>query len=86
MNDCTVRDLLITAIADILSFIKPYAMLLFKIFEGLIVGRTGGTFNTARDELLASIFIMKVMDTEVEVVIKRAFVIPARKVMRLYFF
>ena len=78
VGDCTVRDFLITAVADIRSPVKPYTALFFKVSAGLVAGRAGCAFDSAQDNLSAGISLLAVIavNTEVFGVIESPFVIP----------
>ena len=88
MRDCAVIDLFGASVADIRSLVQTVAAFLFEVLAGLITGRTGSAFDTAEDNLTASICFLAVipMDTEVLGIIKSAFVIPVREPVSLYFF
>ena len=83
--DGTVRNLFVTAIADIRSFIKPVAAFFFKVRTGLVAGRAGSTLDTAKKDFPTGIglFTMVAVDTKVFGIIKGAFVIPVRQTVCL---
>ena len=73
-----VIDFFRTAVADIGSPVKPYAVLFFKGSAGLVAGRTGCAFDSAEDNLSAGISLLAVIavNTEVFGIIESPFVIP----------
>ena len=73
-----VIDFFRTAVADIGSPVKPYAVLFFKGSAGLVAGRTGCAFDSAQDNLSAGIRLLAVIavNTEVFGIIESPFVIP----------
>jgi len=75
-----VRDLLVTAIADVGSLIKSGAAFFDKIPAGLITGWTGSTFDPADKNLFADIYFStaKPVNAEVLGIVKSAFMIPVR--------
>ena len=86
VSNGTVRNLLVTAIADIRSFIEPAAAFLFKVGTGLVAGRAGSTLDTAKKDFPTGIglFTMVAVDTKVFGIIKGAFVIPVRQAVCLH--
>lgn len=88
MCDGTVGNLLVTAIADIRSFIEPAAAFLFKIGTGLVAGRTGSTLDTTEKDFSTGIglFAVIAVDTKVFGVIKGPFVIPVGQAVRFHLF
>lgn len=88
MCDGTVGNLLVTAIADIRSFIEPAAAFLFKIGTGLVAGRTGSTLDTTKKNLPTGVclFAMVTVHTKVFGIVKSAFVIPVGQAVCLHLF
>lgn len=88
VSNGTVRNLLVTAIADIRSFIEPAAAFLFKVRTGLIAGRAGSTLDTAEKDFSTDIglFAVIAVDTKVFGVIKGPFVISVRQAVRFHLF
>ena len=78
MGNRAVIDFFRTAVADIGSPVKPYAVLFFKGSAGLVAGRTGCAFDSAEDNLSAGISLLAVIavNTEVFGIIESPFVIP----------
>ena len=73
-----VIDFFRTAVADIGSPVKPYAVLFFKVSAGLVAGRTGCAFDSAQDNLSAGVSLLTVIAVDAEVfgIIESPFVIP----------
>ena len=86
--DGTVVDFLVTAIADVRSFIKSCAAFPLKIGAGLVTGGAGSAFDTTDENLPTGIGLFTVipMDTEVLCIVKSALMIPVRQAMCLDFF
>ena len=78
MCNGTVVDFLVTAIADVRSFIKSGAAFPLKIGAGLVTGVAGSAFDTADENLPTGIGLFAVipMDTEVLCIVKSALMIP----------
>lgn len=53
-----VIDFFRTAVEDIRSPVKPYAALFFRVFAGLVAGRTGCAFDSAQDNLSTGIRLL----------------------------
>ncbi len=83
-----VRDLFITAIADIRGIIESATAFLFKIWAGMVTGRTGSTLDTTNKDFPAGIrlFVMVAMYTKVFGIIKGTFVISIGQAVCVRFF
>ena len=88
MGNGTKMDLLCTAITDIRSLIQSAEMLLFKVFACLVTGLAGSSLTPTKNEFATGIglFTMVTMGTEIFGIIKRTFMIPARKPVGFYLF
>lgn len=86
MSNGAMADFLWTAIANVRSPNEPQTALFLKAFTGLVASRTGSTFDTAHEQLLACIGLLTMitMDTEVVCVIEGTFMIPVRCPTGLY--
>jgi hypothetical protein len=75
-----MTDLFIAAVADIRRFVQPFTPLLFKVFAGLIAGRTGHAFDSAQNNLVADISFSAAiaMDAKVFGIVKCPLMIPVR--------
>lgn len=85
--DGTVRNLFVTAIADIRSFIEPAAAFLFKVRTGLVAGRAGSALDTTKKDFPTGIglFAMIAVYTKVFGIIKGTFVIPVGQPVCFHF-
>ena len=88
MCDGTVENLLITAIADIRSFIESVTAFSFKIGTGLVAGRAGSTLDTSKKDFPQAFvfFSMIAVDTKVFCIIKGTFVILVGQPARFHLF
>ena len=68
VGNCTVINSLVTAIADIRSFVQSVAALFYEIFAGLITGRAGSAFNTTGNDFVAGIRFFTVIAMNAKVV------------------
>lgn len=68
-------------IADIRSPVQTVAAFLFEVRTGLIAGRAGSAFHTAKNDFSTGIFLFAMipMNTEVMGVIEGTFVVPIGK-------
>ena len=81
-------DSLAAAIAYIWSLIQSVALFLNEVRTGSVTGRTGSTFNAAKDDLAAGICLFTIVPVGAEIagVIKSSFVIPISKPVESDFF
>lgn len=72
-----VRDLLVSAIANVGNLIQSRAALLYKIPAGLITGRTGSTVDSAYKNFFEDIYFYTAKSVIAEVlgIVKGAFMI-----------
>ena len=83
-----VRDLLVTAIADVGGPVQTGAMFLLKIGTGLVAGRAGSTFDATNKDLIADVHFATVVSsyTKVLCIIEGALVIPVGGSTQFHFF
>ena len=88
MGNGTMIDFHWAAITYIRRLIKSAAPFLFEILTGLVAGWTGGTFDTAENDLATGIdfFAMISVDAKVMCIVKTAFVIPVAEPVQPDFF
>jgi len=75
-----VRDILVTAIADVGSLIQSATAFFHKIPAGLVAGWAGSTFDPAYKNLVADIYFSAVVPVNAEVlsIVEGALMIPVR--------